>query len=43
MSELQADELTKLKASGFQVEFHSHARAILSVDFPAAINGVNLG
>jgi hypothetical protein len=23
-----------LRASGFQVEFHSHAEAILSVDFP---------
>ena len=33
----QADELTKLGAKGFQVQFHSHARAILSVDFPAAI------
>jgi hypothetical protein len=37
MAEVQADELSKLKAIGFQVEFHSHARAILSVDFPAGI------
>jgi hypothetical protein len=26
----------KLKRKGFQVEFHSHAEAILSVDFPSA-------
>jgi hypothetical protein len=26
-----------LKARGFQIEFHSHAEAILSVDFPAAL------
>src|SRR5690348_8614985 len=26
--------LEKLTARGFQVEFHSHAKAILSVDFP---------
>src|SRR5262245_52065846 len=35
---LQADKLAKLEAKGFQVEFHSHARAILSVDFPYAID-----
>jgi len=29
--------LDSLIARGFQVEFHSHARAILSVDFPDAI------
>lgn len=29
--------LDSLAAKGFQVEFHSHARAIMSVDFPAAI------
>lgn len=29
--------LDALIARGFQVEFHSHARAILSVDFPEAI------
>jgi hypothetical protein len=28
--------LDSLKAKGFQVEFLSHAQAILSVDFPAA-------
>lgn len=26
-----------LSAKGFQVEFHSHAQAILSVDFPEAV------
>jgi hypothetical protein len=26
-----------LAARGFQIEFHSHATAILSVDFPYAI------
>jgi hypothetical protein len=30
--------LDSLKARGFQVEFHSHATAILSVDFPEAIS-----
>jgi hypothetical protein len=29
--------LQSLVAKGFQVEFHSHAQAILSVDFPAAV------
>ena len=29
--------LDSLTAKGFQVEFHSHARAILSVDFPEAV------
>lgn len=27
-----------LRNKGFQVEFHSHAEAILSVDFPSAVN-----
>ncbi len=27
----------KLRAKGFSVEFHSHAEAILSVDFPSAV------
>src|SRR5262249_47093469 len=35
---MQADELANLEAKGFQVEFHSHARAILSVAFPEAVN-----
>jgi hypothetical protein len=26
-----------LKSKGYQVEFHSHAQAILGVDFPEAI------
>ena len=34
--EEQAD-LSNLIERGFQVEFHSHARAILSVDFPEAL------
>jgi hypothetical protein len=29
--------LESLTAKGFQVEFHSHAKAILSVDFPQAV------
>ena len=29
--------LNSLKAKGFQVEFLSHAQAILSVDFPAVL------
>lgn len=29
--------MQSLVARGFQVEFHSHAQAILSVDFPAAV------
>lgn len=29
--------LSKLERKGFQVEFHSHAKAILQVDFPAAL------
>ena len=28
----------QLKARGYQIEFHSHAEAILSVDFPTALN-----
>jgi hypothetical protein len=33
-----ADQLANIEANGFQVEFLSHARAILSVDFPKAID-----
>ena len=29
--------LSALIAKGFQIEFHSHARAILTVDFPDAL------
>jgi hypothetical protein len=29
--------LTTLQAKGFQIEFHSHAEAILTHDFPDAI------
>ncbi|GMO86158.1 BglII/BstYI family type II restriction endonuclease [Bradyrhizobium ottawaense] len=34
----QAITIEDLKARGFQVEYLSHARAILSVDFPEALN-----
>jgi hypothetical protein len=30
-------DLSSLIERGFQVEFHSHARAILSLDFPEAL------
>jgi Restriction endonuclease BglII len=30
-------DLAVLSARGFQIEFHSHARAILAVDFPEAL------
>lgn len=30
--------LDKLQAEGFQIEFHSHSRAILTADFPQALN-----
>jgi len=30
-------DLSNLKARGFEIEFHSHAKAILSVDFPEAL------
>jgi hypothetical protein len=30
-------DLSVLSAKGFQIEFHCHAQAILSVDFPAAL------
>jgi Restriction endonuclease BglII len=38
MPEEKADKLAELETKGFQVEFHSHARAILSVDFPVAVS-----
>jgi hypothetical protein len=38
MAEQKADSLADLEAKGFQVEFRSHARAILSVDFPDAVD-----
>jgi hypothetical protein len=31
-----------LIAKGFQVEFHSHASAILGVDFPAAVTELEM-
>jgi hypothetical protein len=34
----KADSLAEIEAIGFQIEFHSHARAILSVDFPSAVD-----
>jgi hypothetical protein len=37
MPNLPATDLSKLLAKGFQIEFRSHARAILSVDFPEAL------
>ena len=30
-------DLSKLIERGFEVEFHSHAKAILTVDFPQAL------
>jgi Restriction endonuclease BglII len=30
--------LDELQADGFQIEFHSHAKAILTVDFPQALD-----
>ena len=33
-------DLSQLEAKGFQVEFVSHARAILSVDFPEALDAL---
>jgi restriction endonuclease BglII len=34
-------DLSRLIERGFQVEFHSHAKAILSVDFPEALAELN--
>jgi Restriction endonuclease BglII len=34
----QASDLSSLTAKGFQVEFHSHSKAILTVDFPEALS-----
>jgi hypothetical protein len=31
-------DFTALSAKGFQIEFHSHAKAILSLDFPEALS-----
>ncbi len=33
--------LKSLQALGFEIEFHSHARAILSQDFPEALTELN--
>ena len=32
-----SSDLSKLIKRGFEVEFHSHAKAILTVDFPQAL------
>jgi len=37
MAHTEATDLSALSAKGFQVEFVSHAKAILSVDFPEAL------
>jgi hypothetical protein len=37
MAAAPKNDLSSLEAKGFQVEFHSHAMAILSVDFPDAV------
>lgn len=37
MASSPSTDLAALSAKGFQIEFHSHARAILSVDFPDAL------
>jgi hypothetical protein len=34
---MQLNSLDKLMALGYQVEFHSHAKAILNIDFPEAL------
>jgi Restriction endonuclease BglII len=36
MSNPPAEQLAKLEAKGFQIDFHCHAKAILSLDFPEA-------
>lgn len=33
-----SSDLSSLAAAGFQIEFHSHAKAILSLDFPDALS-----
>jgi hypothetical protein len=33
--------LERLRAAGFEIEFHSHALAILSADFPAALQDLD--
>jgi hypothetical protein len=38
MPDLSSTPLSKLVTKGYQLEFHSHAKAILSVDFPEAIS-----
>jgi hypothetical protein len=37
MADNASSRLSTLSAKGFQVEFHSHASAILSIDFPDAL------
>ena len=35
---VQLNGLERLTAKGFQVEFHSHAKAILNIDFPTSLS-----
>lgn len=37
---VHTNDLGALVAKGFQVEFHSHAKAILSIDFPEALREI---
>lgn len=37
MNDLHLNSLDKLQASGFQIEFHSHSKAILNIDYPTAL------
>jgi hypothetical protein len=41
MARRKPPDLSSLIERGFQVEFHSHAKAILSVDFPEALAELN--
>src|SRR5438270_9526026 len=38
MEEKSLQFFSSLTAKGYQIEFHSHAKAILSVDFPEALS-----
>lgn len=38
LDERQLNSLDELRAKGFQVEFHSHSKAILNIDYPAALS-----
>lgn len=37
MSEIHLNGLESLEARGFQIEFHSHAKAILNIDYPSLL------